>query len=84
MKANEFENKFDEGESVLDALDLSSAKRSLLTSKRVNVSFPVWMIKLIDKEAHRVGVSRQSIIKMWLAERLEKSQTQTTASSSLN
>ena len=71
MKANEFENKFDDGESILDALDLSQAKRVLQDQKRVNVDFPIWMIESLDKEANKVGVTRQSIIKIWLAERLE-------------
>ncbi len=71
MKANEFENKFDDGESILDVLDLSQAKRVLQDQKRVNVDFPIWMIESLDKEANRVGVTRQAIIKIWLAERLE-------------
>jgi hypothetical protein len=70
MKAKEFENTFDEGDSVFDALDLSKAKRVLQEQKRVNVDFPAWMIESLDKEANRVGVTRQSIIKLWLAERL--------------
>ena len=69
-KAKEFENTFDKGDSVFDALDLSKAKRVLQEQKRVNVDFPAWMIESLDKEANRVGVTRQSIIKLWLAERL--------------
>lgn len=72
MKAKEFENTFDEGDSVFDALDLTKAKRVLQEQKRVNVDFPAWMIESLDKEANRVGVTRQSIIKIWLAERLEQ------------
>ena len=72
MKAKEFENTFDEGDSIFDALDLSKAKRVLQEQKRVNVNFPAWMIESLDKEANRVGVTRQSIIKIWLAERLEQ------------
>ena len=72
MKAKEFENTFDEGDSVFDALDLSKAKRVLQEQKRVNVDFPAWMIESLDKEANRVGVTRQSIIKISLAERLEQ------------
>jgi len=72
MKAKEFENTFDEGDSVFDALDLSKAKRVLQEQKRVNVDFPAWMIESLDKEANRVGVTHQSIIKIWLAERLEQ------------
>ncbi|MBD1571576.1 type II toxin-antitoxin system BrnA family antitoxin [Aliivibrio sp. S10_S31] len=71
MKANEFDAKFDDGDDILGDLDLSKAKRSLQTQKRVNVDFPTWMIESLDREANRVGVTRQSIIKVWLAERLE-------------
>ena len=72
MKADEFDKKFDAGNDILDDLDLSKAKRSMQNQKRVNVDFPVWMIESLDKEARRVGVTRQSIIKIWLAERLEE------------
>ena len=72
MKAETFDKKFDEGTSVLDQLDLAHVRRPGREQKRVNVDFPVWMIKALDKEARRLGVPRQSIIKIWLAERLEK------------
>ena len=72
MKANEFDKQFDEGDDILNALDLSKAKRVMQDQKRVNVDFPAWMIESLDREADRVGVTRQSIIKVWLAERLEE------------
>jgi hypothetical protein len=73
MKASEFDKKFDEGEeSILEDLRLAQARRPGLEHKRVNVDFPVWMISALDREAKRLGVTRQSVIKMWLAERLEK------------
>ena len=72
MKASEFDKKFDEGEDMTDHLDLSCATRPDLALKRVNVDFPVWMIQQLDREAKRLGVPRQSIIKVWIAERLEK------------
>jgi hypothetical protein len=75
MKAKTFDRKFDEGKNVSDALDLSKARRPLQAQKRVNVDFPTWMVRELDMEARRVGVTRQSIIKMWLAERLENSAT---------
>lgn len=75
MKAKTFDRKFDEGKDVTEALDLSKARRPLQAQKRVNVDFPTWMIRELDLEARRVGVTRQSIIKMWLAERLENSAT---------
>ena len=72
MKAKSFDKKFNENESdIIDELDLSKAKRPNQVQKRVNVDFPTWMIDLLDKEAARLGVTRQSIIKVWLAERLE-------------
>jgi hypothetical protein len=73
MKAKELDKKFDEGKSILEHLDISKAKRPNLEQKRVNVDFPLWMIQALDKEAKRLGVPRQSIIKIWLAERLNKS-----------
>ena len=75
MKAKTFDRKFDEGKDVTEALDLSRARRPLHAQKRVNVDFPTWMVRELDMEASRVGVTRQSIIKMWLAERLEESAT---------
>jgi hypothetical protein len=71
MKAREFDQKFDDGqEDITGDLDFSRARRPNLESRRVNVDFPAWMINELDREAKRVGVTRQSIIKMWLAERL--------------
>ncbi len=72
MKAKNFDEKFDDGESVLANLDLTKAKRSSRDQKRVNVDFPKWMIEALDREAKRLNVTRQSIIKLWLAERLER------------
>lgn len=79
MKAKAFDKKFDEGEvDIIDDLDLSTTKRPNQVQKRVNVDFPAWMIESLDKEASRIGVTRQSIIKMWLAERLEDTATKKT------
>lgn len=72
MKAREFDKKFDEGADISMHLDISKARRPELQQKRVNVDFPLWMIQQLDKEAKRLGVPRQSIIKIWVAERLEK------------
>jgi hypothetical protein len=72
MKAEEFDRLFDEGKDITHLLDLSSARRPNQEVKRVNVDFPVWMVNKLDKEAKRLGVTRQSIIKVWLAERLER------------
>ncbi len=73
IKAEEFDNKFSNNESIVEYLDLSRALRPAQEQKRVNVDFPVWMIHMLDKEAKRLGVTRQSIIKIWLAERLKES-----------
>lgn len=75
MKAKSFDRKFDEGKDVTENLDLSKTRRPLQRQRRVNVDFPAWMIQGLDREARRVGVTRQSIIKIWLAERLERSAT---------
>ncbi|MBU4316611.1 MAG: BrnA antitoxin family protein [Proteobacteria bacterium] len=75
MKAKELDKIFDDGKSISEHLDLSKAKRPNQEQKRVNVDFPLWMIQSLDREAKRLGVPRQSIIKIWLAERLHKSAT---------
>ncbi len=72
MKAKEFEKKFEDGIDITSHLDLSKARRPEQEQKRVNVDFPIWMIQSLDKEAKRIGIPRQAIIKLWLAERLEK------------
>ncbi|OIN85684.1 MAG: CopG family transcriptional regulator [Anaerolineae bacterium CG1_02_58_13] len=72
MKASELDQKFDDNQNILDSLDLSQARRPALEQKRVNVDFPAWMIAALDREARKLGVTRQSVIKMWLAERLQQ------------
>lgn len=72
MKAKKFDIDFDAGKDITSALDLTKARRVKQAPKRVNVDFPTWMVEELDKEAQRLGVTRQSIIKVWLAERLER------------
>lgn len=72
MKAKDFDKAFDNGEDISAQLDLAKKRRPELEQKRVNVDFPVWMIHQLDREAKRLGVTRQSVIKMWLAERLKE------------
>jgi hypothetical protein len=72
MKAKTFDEKFDAGDSVLDQLDLSKVRRPVQEQKRVNVDFPIWIVNQLDKEAKRLGVPRQSLIKLWVAEHLKK------------
>ena len=71
MKAKDFDKKFDADEDIVEDLDFATARRPNLEQKRVNVDFPSWVINSLDKEAARIGVTRQSVIKMWLVERLE-------------
>ena len=70
MKAKEFDKRFDDGKDVSASLDLAKARRPGEEQRRVNVDFPEWMIDSLDREARRLGVTRQSVIKMWIAERL--------------
>ena len=72
MKAKQLDKKFDSGEEISKYLDVSKAHRPEQEKRRVNVDFPIWMIHSLDKEAKRLGVPRQSVIKVWVAERLEK------------
>lgn len=72
MKAKDFDRKFDDDrEEVVDDLDLSTARRVNQEQKRINVDFPAWVVEALDREASRIGVTRQSIIKVWLVERLQ-------------
>lgn len=72
MKTSEFDRRFDAGEDVMSELDLTKATRPGKVQMRVNVDLPMWMVESLDREAGRLGVTRQSIIKVWLAERLDR------------
>lgn len=73
MKTEAFDKAFDNGDDVSKYLTFSKATRPARAQKRVNVDFPVWMIASLDKEAQRLGVPRQAVIKVWIAERLKVS-----------
>ena len=72
MKAEELDERFDQGDDISDALDLTHVRRPGLTALRVNVDLPAWMVEALDREARRLGVTRQSVIKLWIAEQLER------------
>ena len=74
MKTSEFDKTFDDGVNIIAELDASRARRPGEETRRINVDFPAWMVESMDREARRLGVTRQSIIKMWLAERLQHNQ----------
>jgi len=75
MKAEKFDKKFDKGEDVTKYLDFSKARRPGRAQRRVNVDFLIWMIQCLDKEAQRLGVARQALIKMVIAQHIEKAHT---------
>jgi hypothetical protein len=80
MTAEEFDKKFnDNQEDIIEHLDLSTAKRPNLEPKRINIDFPAWMVKSLDEEARHIGVSRQAVIKTWLAEKINQLATQRVA-----
>lgn len=70
--AKNLESRFDAGENILDYFDDATALRRNLTPQKVNVDFPAWVVEDLDKEADRLGVPRQSLIKVWIVERLEQ------------
>lgn len=72
MKTDEFDRRFDAGEDVSEHVDWESARRINQEPRRVNVDFPTWMVAALDRESGRLGVSRQALIKVWIAERLER------------
>ena len=69
VKAKDFDSAFERGEDVTQYLDKSKARRVNTELRRVNIDFPVWVIESLDKEARRLGVTRQSLVKMWIAEK---------------
>jgi CopG antitoxin of type II toxin-antitoxin system len=70
LKAERFDRKFDDGDDVIEHLDVSKARRVNIEPRRVNVDFPTWVVEALDREAQTLGVTRQSLIKLWIAERL--------------
>jgi len=70
MKAHDFDQKFDAGADVSGDVDWGNARRPHLKLKRVNVDFPSWVVEALDREARRLGVTRQALVKLWIAERL--------------
>jgi hypothetical protein len=70
MRAEEFDEMFDRGEDITPYLDLTKIRRPNQEPRRVNVDFPVWMVNSLDREAKRLGITRQALIKVWIAERL--------------
>lgn len=72
ITAAEFDQKFDDGEDISDHVDWASARRPNLQPKRVNVDFPNWMVSGLDQEASRLGITRQALIKIWIADRLKE------------
>jgi hypothetical protein len=72
MKAKDFDKKFDNGEDIIQELDLTKAQCPGQTSARVNVDFPEWMVQMLDNESKRLGISRQAIIKFWIADKLKE------------
>ena len=72
ITAEEFDEKFDNGEDISEYVDWSSARRINQEPQRVNIDFPTWVVTRLDRESRRLGVSRQALVKMWIAERLEK------------
>lgn len=71
IKASDFDKKFEKNEEILSHLDLSDSKRPGLAAKSIRIDFPLWMVERLDKEAKKLGVTRQAIIKLWLSDRLQ-------------
>jgi hypothetical protein len=72
ITAKELDERFDNGEDISEFIDWSSARRVNETPQRVNIDFPSWVVSRLDRESRRLGVSRQALVKIWIAERLEK------------
>jgi hypothetical protein len=71
--ADEFDALFEQGTDLTEYLLLEKAERPGLKQRRVSVDFPVWMVQELDREAERMGITRQSVIKYWISEKLHPS-----------
>jgi len=72
MKAKEFDKKFVSGEDITGDLDFSKARRVNQKAKRVNIDFPLWVVEQLDKQSKRLGITRQALVKVWIAEKLKE------------
>ena len=72
MTAKEFDARFDAGDDISEYIDTDTIRRPGLEVRRVNVDFPEWVIQNLDTESKMIGVSRQSLIKLWVSERLQQ------------
>jgi len=72
MKAKQFDKKFESGEDLTNDLDLSKARRVNQKPKRVNIDFPTWVVEDLDKHSKRLGITRQALVKVWIAEKLKE------------
>ncbi len=72
MKAKKFDEKFESGEDLTDNLDFSKARRVNQEPKRVNIDFPTWVVADLDKHSKRLGITRQALVKVWIAEKLKE------------
>ncbi|TVR56291.1 MAG: CopG family transcriptional regulator [Puniceicoccaceae bacterium] len=72
MKAKDFEKRFDAGEDITPYIDKASIRRPGLEARRVNIDFPEWVIEELDAQSKVIGVSRQSLIKLWISERIQR------------
>ncbi len=72
MKAKQFDEKFESGENLTEELDFSKARRVNQEPKRVNIDFPAWVVKDLDKHSKRLGITRQALVKIWIAEKLKE------------
>ena len=73
ITVEEFDRLFDEGSDEIAAfIDRSKGRMVYPKPQRVNVDFPPLMVRQLDAEAGRRGVTRQALIKMWLADKLDE------------
>ncbi len=72
ISSDAFDRKFDAGEDISEFIDWSKTRRPGREIRRVNVDFPAWVVEALDREAARLGVTRQALVKLWIAERLDR------------
>ena len=75
MNAEEFDRRFDEGEDLDDHIDWASARCPNLAPERITAELPRWVVQGLDRQAEIAGVTREALIRLWIAERLQQAST---------
>jgi hypothetical protein len=72
ISAVEFDEKFEKKENLVPYLQTDKITKPGLKSRRVSVDFPEWMVQELDRAAQKLGITRQSLIKVFISDKLKE------------